>query len=130
MNKLLLTLVLTFISTSAMAEWDLVTTSEDGDLKVYADPSSIRKTDNSVRMSVIYDYSTVKDSAGDKYLSQKYLTEHDCKDNRSRVLTVTMFSGIMLTGDVVFTIESPFSWMDVVPNSIGESTWKIACGIK
>lgn len=113
-----------------MAEWTLVTTSESGNLKIYADQSSIRKTENSVRMSVIYDYSTIKENAGDKYLSQKQLTEHDCKDKRSRIITVTMFSGIMLTGDVVFTIEAPFSWADVAPNTIGESTWKLACGEK
>jgi hypothetical protein len=130
MIKLLLVLILSLLSTSVMAEWDLIASSEDGDLKVYADKSNILKTDNNVKMWVLYDYNTVKESAGDKYLSQKYLTEHDCKNKRSRILALTMYSGIMLTGDVIFSNESPFSWTDVVPNTIGENTWKLACGEK
>ena len=69
MKKLLLTLMLSVVSSSAMAEWVAIGTSADGTF--YVDPATIRKSGNKVKMWRLIDFNSVQETAGEKYLSQK-----------------------------------------------------------
>jgi hypothetical protein len=132
MKKLLITLTLILISTSAMAEWKYLAsvTTEDKGFYVFADLSSIRKTAYGFRMWVLFDHKKRQVSAGGgKYLSDISLHEFDCKDEKTRILTFTWFSDNMGKGNVVFNNSDTMSWSYITPESIDEYLYKTACGI-
>ena len=58
MKKLLLTLLLAAVSSSAMAEWVYVAKNKEGTYAVYADPTTIRKAGNTVKMWGLDDHKT------------------------------------------------------------------------
>ncbi len=130
MKKLLLTLILTLISTSAMAEWTMVDESSVKDMVVYVDYATIRTKGNLVKMWALYDYKTMQESAGDKYLSEKSQYEYDCLEEQIRTPFNEWFSENMGKGEVVYTHNNILEWAPVPPGSIGETLWKVACGKK
>jgi hypothetical protein len=61
------------------------------------------------------------------FYSVKSLFENDCAGERLRLLAAVFYSGRMGAGK---GDSSQFNndWNHVVPGSIGETNWKIACG--
>jgi len=128
MNKLLLTLMLAVVSSSAVAEWVYVGTTDKS--TVYADPTTIRKSGNKVKMWALYDFNLVKEIGGNKYLSKKFQDEYDCKEEQERMLYFSEHSENMGEGDVVYVgYKLPDkNWTPIPPGSIVEGLWKFACG--
>ena len=132
MKKLLLTLLLAIVSSSAMAEWVKVGEAvwRDGShYSVYVDPTTIRKSGNMVKMWLLYDYGTVQKHTGSSMLfaSVKGQSEYDCKEEQSRILYQVLFSKNMGKGKRI-TMRDPDKWGPIEPNTIGVETWKFACG--
>ena len=118
MKKLLLTLMLIVISSSAMAEW-VEAGSYNGydpiEITAYADPASIRKVGDIVTMRIMIDYKPVEmvDGKQQKFVggiaeSEELQAQFDCKEAQSQ------------------SISS--EWAPVSPDSIDEGLWKLACG--
>ena len=128
MNKLLMGLMLVFVSSSAMAEWTyFADTDEHVD---YIDLASIRKSGSISSAWTLTNYIDLQTVGGDKYFSFKILREFDCNKNTFRTLAFTEYSKHMGSGLVVFTNDDEFSQrrIHVVPDSFGQLAWQIACG--
>ena len=93
------------LSTSAMAEWTLV--SIDSELTAYADLSSIRKTDNGFRMWSLFDLNSEGEFNKKKYLSMRMLFEFDCNNERQRTLSTSIHRGSIASGAI---IDSSRDW--------------------
>jgi hypothetical protein len=78
----------------------------------------------------LYDYKTVQTVAGDSLLSFKRYNEYDCTEARTRMLAYTWFSGNMGSGHVVYSTPDEQQWEPVVPRSINQALWKVACSKK
>ncbi len=134
MKKLLLGLLLIITSTSAVADWVDIGVSTGTDIFTqYVDLASMRKTGTALRVWALRDFDTVVvDKDGDRYLSSKTLYEIDCKDWRSRLLSLIQYSDNMGKGNIVWSTSGTFigNWDFVVPESIGELIQKAACGKK
>ena len=91
------------------------------------DPATIRRNSNLVKMWQFYDYKTVQTVGGVRFLSAKEQWEFDCAEARSRVLALKEFSGNMGSGTVVYTNSQVGKWIPVMPGSIGQTVWKVAC---
>ena len=128
MNKLLLTLMLALVSTSAMAEWTWAVEDAGVGITVYVDRTSISKTGNIVKILSLTDFKTVQGKAKSRFSSQKEQDEYDCKDGKIRILTSSKYSKNMGAGEVVFSDSVPSKWMPVAPGSANEVLWEIACG--
>ncbi len=128
MNKLLLTLILTLVSTSAMAEWTWAVEDAGVGITVYVDRTSISKTGNIVKMLTLVDFKAVQGKSKSKFLSQKEQDEYDCKDEKIRILTFSQHSKNMGAGEVVFSDSVSSKWLPVAPRSSNEVLWEIACG--
>ncbi len=125
MQKLLLTLMLVLISTSAMAEWVEVGSNEK--FTAYADPATIQKTNNIVRMWVLIDYKTVQTNASKPYMSKLGVRQYDCKAKQNLATIKTLHSKNMGVGKHVGIIGSR-PWLPVSPGTTTELFWKLACG--
>jgi hypothetical protein len=126
--KKLLTIILLIVSANSYAEWTESDVSDE--FTEYVDRATIRRNGNFVKMWDLADYKTVRKSASnDSYLSSKSQIEYDCKEEKSRILAFTRFSGQMGHGTVVYNSGAfEDTWSPISPESIGESLWKIACG--
>jgi len=81
MHKAILIMLLAVVSSSAMAEWVSLGESGDKTLTNYADPATIRKSGNRVKMWSLYDFKTVQV----RFRSVRLQIEYDCKEEEYRV---------------------------------------------
>jgi hypothetical protein len=116
MRRMILVLLLTAFSSSAMAEWVKVSNVDGGDITFYTDPSTIRKNGKLVKMWELQDYLTAR--TGENYLSVKIQNEYDCKNEKTRLLFLSTHSGHMGGGDLVEMNNNPGEWIPVPPASI------------
>jgi hypothetical protein len=123
----LLMTLLVLSSGSAYAEWVQVGTTDNG-VTVYADPDSIRRKGELVKMWSLYDFKIVQYVLGVAFLSSKGQIEYDCAEERLRGLAVAEFSGNMGKGTVVYTDSSEGTWIPVAPHGVVQALRKVACG--
>ncbi|MBU6482081.1 MAG: hypothetical protein KGS09_16215 [Nitrospirae bacterium] len=130
MKRLILIILLLLSSGPAYAEWVLVEKNNElvEVMAVYADPDTIRRKGDLVKMWTLHDFKTIQTSPSSSYLSTKVQRQFDCTKQRTRLLAFTEFSGNMGTGTVAFS-DSPDedSWIPVEPGSINHALWEVAC---
>jgi len=141
MKKLLLTLMVAVVSSSAMAEWTKLDEA-DGCTR-YIDLATISKTsnrlkvwENKVKMWFLEDCKTpqIRIDGSSNVLSAKIQREFNCKDKQQRTLALRRFSGKMGSGMIQsnttplgsYTISG--KWSPIAPGSYNEPLWKVACG--
>lgn len=113
------------------AKWDLYSRNDDIGETEFANRSTIRRKGNLVRMWRLTDYKIGQANDGNFYLSAMSQVEFDCADNRLRVLAITVFTEHMGKGKKVGSEPFAYSyakWKPVLPGTVGEGGWKIACG--
>ena len=130
MRKLLLVLMLTFMSTNVMAEWTaLKWTHEDGGLTLYVDYTTVRKKDNVVKMLSLVDFEVTEKGEVDLF-SSRAQNEYDCKEKKIRQLFYALYSDSMGKGKMEHSNSEHLKWLPVRPGSMEEAMWKVACGQK
>ncbi len=130
MARLFLITLLLLSSSPVYAEWVKVSDSDEAGKTVYVDPATIRRTSNLVKMWQFYDYNTVQTVGGFRFLTVEEQWEFDCAEDRGRVVALKQFSGNMGSGTMVFTNSQIGNWVPVMPGSISQTVWKVACGKK
>ena len=130
MIKLLVGLMLTLVSSGAMAEWTYLTKSNsEGVITVYVKPSSVRKNGDMVKMWSMYDFKKAKVFGKEKpYLSFKQQQEFDCKEERFRFFSIIYMGGHMGEGKVLSSDSTVDDWQPIAPDTVIETLWETACG--
>jgi hypothetical protein len=128
MRRSLFGLLLATLAGGAAAAWERVGVADDG-MVVYADPATIQKTGDNVKMQALLDYKTAeKDASGKPYLSAKLLHEYECKGERGRTLYFSLHAGQMGSGQLVFSeMRAGSDWRPAGRTIIGETLWNFAC---
>ncbi len=121
--------MLSIVSSSAMAEW--VEVGESGEeteaITAYADPDTIRKTGNRVKMWALVDYKTDEEEFG--ILSARQKEEYDCKEKKQRILFIAFYSGHMGKDETVEILSEPeSSWQQPLAGGLAEALLEFACG--
>lgn len=123
--------MLAALNGGAAAAWEQVGVANDG-MAVYADPATIQKSGDLVKMWSVLDYKVAeKDDAGKPFLSTKLLHEYDCKAERARTRYFSIHAGQMATGQLLASeVRGESAWLPASRAFIGETLWRIACGKK
>ena len=125
----LLFVVLMMTCSVSWAKWEV--TASDGEITFYHDKSTMRRNGTITKMWVMQSYSVIQTNhEGKNYKSGKVLYAYDCASETLAGTSLVTYSGSMGKGNVISSItgeESWLSWEPIVPNSIGEVQWKIAC---
>jgi hypothetical protein len=101
--------------------------NEEAGVTVYADPGTIRRKGNLVKVWHLNDFKTVQIVMGNSYLSIKAQHQYDCTGDRERILALTKFSGNLGSGKVVYKDTSEGMWRPVVLGSVSHDLGKLAC---
>lgn len=126
--RTILMLLLAIASSNAFAEWVLVDQTNDKSMSSYADSATMRKTGNRVKMWTLDNYKKAYKSGNQAFLSEKSQVEYDCNEAQMRLLSLLQYSAKMGAGEVIFSQFEPSPWTPVVPQSVGMTMWKFACG--
>ena len=88
--NLLTAMLLTLLVSSgpACADW-MSFGASDSETTVYADPATMRREGDLVKMLVLFDFKTKQTKADVSYLSAKAQMEYDCGEQRYEGLAVT-----------------------------------------
>lgn len=129
MEKTILMMLLVVASSSAAAEW--VRIDESAVSTYYADPSTIRKNGNTVKMWDLTDLKIAEKLPGipgDKATaSYKQQVEYDCKQNLTRNLAGSAYSEKMTRGESLFAYDKPQEWEPVETGTIKHKFLDLAC---
>lgn len=116
---------LLFLATeSAWADWFKV--QEAKGIVFYVDLTTLRMDGNFRRVLELQDLPT-RSAMGE--LSRKIYSEFDCKEERSRLLTISIYSGAMATQTRIWHISKPSEWIYDSPDTTGWNMLKMICRI-
>ncbi len=109
------------------ADWAKV--GETDGYGYYADHASIKKADEIVTMSDLFDYKAARaEGGGAPALSKKTDRGYDCQNQKSQPLKTTWYAGQMGTGTVVRSSGDSDQLTPVMAGSPTAALIKIACG--
>jgi hypothetical protein len=131
MMKKLVVLLLLMVSTNVFAEWTEVNGNKDAGLTTYVDYGTIKNQNNKVKIWTLYDYKRVQQVEDSRFLSSVTHTEYNCEEETSRMLDVYWYSGNMRNGEIVWSSTNiKKETVSIIPESIDEGNFNIACGKK
>jgi hypothetical protein len=110
------------------ADWEY--TDETERRIEYHDKSTIRRSGSLVKMWSLSDNYEIQTVKGLSFKSTKQLYSYNCDSEMMALVSMALFSGSMGAGTSVhyFTNkESELKWVAIIPESVGEISWKIAC---
>ncbi len=130
MKKLLFVLILAVVSSSVMAEWVEIAGSAEGTdetevITVYADPETILKTGNRVKIWSLTDYKITEEES--RATSARQKDEYDCKEKKQRILFIAFYSGHMGKGETILIDNERGDWQQPLAGSIDEAILEFAC---
>ena len=113
---------LMFVTCSAWAEWVPIAKTERATF--YFDPDTIRKDGDMRTMWLLVDQKE-RDKLGS--MSMRYRREIDCKKERERIISRSVHSGPMLTGELILQSSNIGQWDDIPPQTVVDIEMKTAC---
>ena len=113
-------------SPSAAAEWTKIGETET--YIYYADHGSIRKADETVMMSDLFDYKTSQTEAGISALSKLTVREYDCQNRKSQPVKTTWYTGPMGSGAAGRTTGAAGQLTASASGTATATLMTIACG--
>jgi len=113
-------------SSISAAEWTKI--GERETYLYYADHGSIRKADETVMMSDLFDYRTTQTDGGNSALSKITLREYDCQNRKSQPVKTTWYAGHMGSGTAGRTTGAIGQLASSSPGTATATLMTLACG--
>lgn len=126
MSKLILLLLLVFVSSNAMAGWVRI---KNEFVPAYINTDTVSKEGDIAKLSKLYDYKSPQtDSHGKMMLSMVINYEYDCESWSVRTLGFISYSENMGGGNVVSQISiAKVSWQSVNSDELERKLFEYAC---
>ncbi len=109
------------------ADWSKVGETET--YVYYADRGSIRKADETVTMSDLFDYKTAQTEGGIPALSKITVREYDCQNQKSQPVKTTWYADHMGSGAAGRTTGATGQLATAVSGTSTAAFMKVACGL-
>ncbi len=117
-------------STSVLASWNWAIEDQGMGMTVYIDQATISKKGDIAQMISLISFQTPQIRSKYRFQSQAELSEYNCQESKTRLLSFSRYSNKMGEGEMVFSDKTPTSWKEIAPGSAGEVLFEFACGIK
>ena len=130
--KRLLLVCLMMTCSASYAKWEVYGANDE--IKAYVDLETIRKNGAIVKIWELQNFSVIQRTTdGGKYKSQKIYVANDCKSEMRAITSLIAYEGEFGAEVVTYSIhvqEKDWTWNAIVPGSMGQGLWQIACGKK
>jgi hypothetical protein len=130
MRRVILLVLLAFVSSNALAEWVKVGASHDNSAVSYVNTDTVFRKKYGIIVWTILDFSQAQAADGQTYLSIKSQQDFDCKDKQVKILYTALHAENMGNGKAIYSDSVPMAKKPVSHNSMLEDIWEYACGIK
>ena len=126
-HRFMVAVLFAFACSSASAGvW--IEMSRNDDYAAYADPSTIRRDGDLVKMWSMFDYKKPQPGPGGKpYLSTRRHFEYDCKQVRARALGASLHAVKAGNGEALIATDAKLGWSKVAPDSADDFLFRFAC---
>jgi hypothetical protein len=114
-------------TTISVADWSKV--GETDIYVYYADRGSIRKADETVTMSDLFDYKTAQTEGDISALSKITVREYDCQNQKSQPVKTTWHADHMGSGAVGRTTGAIGKLTTSISGTSTAALMKVACGL-
>jgi hypothetical protein len=114
-------------TTISAADWSKVGETET--YIYYADRGSIRKADETVTMSDLFDYKAAQTEGGIQALSKITVREYDCQNQKSQPVKTTWYADHMGSGSAGRTAGATGQLATAVSGTSTAALMKVACGV-
>ncbi len=129
MNKVLIGLLVSMlVSTNVLAEKWMEAAKTDS-YTVYIDADSLHKDGRGIKAWTLWDYKKPQNIRGNKFASNKRLTEFDCSAPTFTIRHMEAFSGRMGKGHIISSVGTPESWEHVFPETVVSKLYYLATRI-
>jgi len=127
MRKVIVTMLLAGMISNATAAW--LEVSNSALATSYVDPTSVRRTDNMVKIMTLMDLKSVYAFNGKPYSSVKADYQYDCTEGhlRTRTLSLSTFPNNMGEGPGKIINSTIGKWEAVTPGTTADVFSKFAC---
>jgi len=123
MRKIILMMLLAFVSSSAIAEWIKVGGSELFTPYIYL--NTINNKVNKAKMWEMYDNNKPRENSK-PFMSEMAQYEYDCNTVQRRKIVSTFYSGNMGSGELLHTETYNDAFKPISPG-MQDSLWQLAC---
>jgi Surface-adhesin protein E len=133
MHKVVLMLLLTGMSSTAIAKGEVEVGNGFGGDKVFAYPDSKKREGNSYKLWDMFNFSTPQNLAGHSpYMSKVSQVQYECEEKRMRTLYTNYYSEKDGRGAKVFFEKTStlLHWQPIVAGTAHEALFEFACGKK
>lgn len=124
MRKTIVAVALLALMPLAHAEWLKVFENIRGTTS-YIDTDSVQASGRYRKVAELQSY---KKASPEGMLSMKIKKEYDCKDELSRMISYTAYTGSMGSGEVMGTVNPPTEWQSVSQNPGAKGAFRHVCG--
>lgn len=124
-------LILLSASEYAYAEWQFLGATTDGTAYLI-DPTTKKNKGQLVEMLTMQNLRAARLVNGNEFRSAVGHTLYNCTDKTSATTSIRQFSGERGAGKVVGSFRqkpNEIIWDAILPNTILEKEWRVACGI-
>ncbi len=118
-------LLLLCVAGPSSAEW--LRTGGTHKYDGYVDMTTIAPTSQLVTMWTLKDFKVTRQLPTGAYRSMKTKLQYDCKNHRSRPLSVKYYAGQMAKGRLLLSRKGSREWSRVSPTSDGQAELNIVC---
>lgn len=103
-----LPVLLLSLAPAVQADWKSV--GESSDAYIYIDPLSVQREAGRARITWLLDFKYPQSEAGRRFLSQKTVSEFECRQQQERVLSFEWHDGAKGGGNVVHAVSQAEPW--------------------
>lgn len=128
LSLLALTLLQLWSVAPLCAEWLLVDRNDRA--KIYVESETISRNGDVVSVWVLDDLKSAQTRGFSTFLSTRAQEEHDCVNNRFRLVAIERFAGNMGTGQSIYKKSGESHWAPIPRETMAQSVWKFVCGKK
>lgn len=107
------------------AAWMFVAESSDLDKDYYVDTESYKYNKENAKAILWYKRNVF--SGLKEYTDTKTLIEYDCNNKKERYLAQSRYD---IDGNSLSQTNTPSTTMHIIPDTLGESLWEVACKTK
>ena len=76
----------------------------------------------------LFDFKVIQTNGeGKEYLTMTHQDEYDCNNETTQNLAIAEYAGRMGNGYLIQTLSSRDELQPIIPDTIAEFLWKIAC---